>query len=475
MDELLRMTARQAVSALKNGDVTPLDLIAAAEARVGEVEPVVNALPTTCFDRARERAEALMESPPRNPPAHFLHGLPIAIKDLTNVAGVRTTQGSPIFADFIPERSDILVERLEQNGAIVIGKSNTPEFGAGSHTFNEVFGHTRNPWNPKLSAGGSSGGAAAALASGSVWLASGSDLGGSLRNPASFCSVVGLRPSPGRVAHGPNPLPFNDLSVDGPMARTVGDVALMLDAMTGAHPEDPVAMDRPAVSFMQAHDAPQLGRRIAFSPDLGIAPVAPEVAEICRSAAKKLAMLTGSAVKDACPDFSDAAEIFHVLRANQFALSKAPLLDKHRERLKEEVIWNIEAGLALTPQDIARAQIKRGALFNRVADFFKTHDLLLCPAAILPPFDGSLRYPTEVAGRKFETYIDWLIICSAISLTTCPAISVPCGFTSDKRPVGLQIVGPPRGEAKVIAAAAIFESAVYRFAKMTPIDPKPAA
>lgn len=472
MDDLCKLTARQAVSALKSGKVSPLDLIDAAEARIKAVEPAINAMPILCFDRARERAKGLLENPPRNPPAHYLHGLPIAIKDLTNVEGLPTTQGSPIFADFIAPRSDVTVERLEANGAVVVGKTNVPEFGAGSHTFNEVFGHTRNPWNTSLTAGGSSGGAAAALAAGEVWLATGTDLGGSLRNPASFCGIVGFRPSPGRVARGPSPLPFNDLSVDGPMARNVSDLALMLDATIGPHREDPMAFDRPAESFSSVVDNPQLGPRLAFSADLGLGPVDPEVADICRQAMNQFSLLTGSRVADACPDLSDAGEIFQTLRAQQFAMSKGALLDQHRDQLKPEVVWNIEKGLALTAEQIAEAHIKRGALFNRVAEFFDAYDLLLCPVSAVPPFDGSIRYPEEINGVQMETYIDWMISCSAISVTSCPAISVPCGFTNDGRPVGLQIVGPPRGEAQVLGAAAIFEATVYHYARMLPIDPK---
>lgn len=258
MHELIKLSARQVVSLLKRGEVSPLELIDAVETRIAEVEKDVNAMPTLCLDRARKRAKKLMEKPLTDPPPHFLYGLPIAIKDLTDVKGVRTTYGSPIFAQHKPERSDYLVEILEANGAIVLGKANTPEFGAGANTFNEVFGQTLNPWNTDMTCGGSSGGSAVAVATGEVWLAQGSDLGGSLRIPAGFCSVVGLRPSPGRVASGPNPMLFDAFPVHGPMARNVGDVALMLDAQVGGHPGDPIALPRPKTPYIDIVDHPQL-------------------------------------------------------------------------------------------------------------------------------------------------------------------------------------------------------------------------
>ena len=472
MDELVGLSARAAVQRLARREVSPLELIDAAEARIAEADPVINALPTRCFARARAHARRLMADPPADPPPHYLHGLPIAVKDLNEVAGVRTTFGSPIFADHVSEFSDYMVETLEANGAIVIAKSNTPEFGAGSHSFNEVFGRTNNPWNARLSAGGSSGGSAAALAAGEVWLATGSDLGGSLRNPASFCSVVGLRPSPGRVAHGPAAFPFHDLGVQGPMARTVADAALMLDAMCGRHKGDPLSLDAPAVPFSRAAAEAAAPARVGFSADLGgIVPVDPEVAALCARAARDFADL-GAAVDETCPDFAGAKDAFHVLRAHAFAMRRGELLDAHRDRLKPEIVWNIEAGRALAATDIARAERTRAALFHRVTRFFETFDLLLCPAAIVAPFDGALRYPEEVGGTRFESYIDWLLICSAVTLTACPAMSVPCGFTADGRPVGLQMVAPPKCEGRLLAAARLFEDA-HPFAGQVPIEPRP--
>ena len=468
MDELVRLTAREAVAKLARREVSPLELIEAALARISETDGALNALPTLCPERARGHAERLMAMPAEDAPPWHLHGLPIAVKDMTEVAGVRTTFGSPIYADHVPERSGYEVERLEENGAIVLAKSNTPELAAGAHTFNEVFGHTHNPWNTTLTPGGSSGGSAVALAVGQVWLATGSDMGGSLRIPASYCGVVGIRPAPGRVAAGPRRIVYQALTVAGPMARNIADLALMLDAQCGAHPDDPLSLPRPEVPFLEAALQPAPPRRVAYSRDLGVVPVAAEVAGICAAAAQSFAGL-GAAVEEACPDLSDAEDIFQTLRAAHFAADKAPLLDEHRSQLKPEIVWNIEKGLSLSADEIGRAERARTALFHRAVGFFDDYDLLLSPAVVVPPYDGALRYVTEVEGTKFENYVNWLALSFAITLTTCPAISVPCGLTESGLPVGLQIVGPPRGEAKVLAAAALFE-AMQPFAAMVPTE-----
>lgn len=304
---LIKMTAREAVEHLNAGDLSPLELVDAALERHEAVDGIVNAMPTICAERARAHARRIADAgpPSRNgtePNGVWLGGLPIAVKDLQDVAGVHTTYGSPVYREHIPVRTDLAVERLERRGAIVLGKSNTPEFGAGANTFNEVFGKTRNPWNTTLTCGGSSGGSAVALATGQSWVATGSDLGGSLRIPASFCSVVGLRPSPGRVACGPAPLPFDVLSVEGPMGRNVGDVALMLDAMSGWHAADPISLPAPDRSFSAHLESPIAPTRVAFSRDLGFLPVDGEVADICAAACRQFEVF-GSNVDEACLDF----------------------------------------------------------------------------------------------------------------------------------------------------------------------------
>jgi amidase len=472
----ITLSARAVVADLAAGRISPLELVEAAIARIEAVDPLVNAVPTRCFERARARARALMQGEaPATAKRGWLGGLPIVVKDLADVEGVRTTYGSPIFAEHVPEQTALHVRRLEANGAIVLGKSNTPEFGAGANTFNEVFGATRNPWSTDLTCGGSSGGAAVALATGMAWLADGTDVAGSLRTPAAFCSVVGLRPSIGRVPLGPGRVRFQTLSVAGPMARDVADVALMLDAMTGTDLDDPLATEPPVEAFAAAvMKPPELGR-VGFSADLGgLVPVHPEVARIAGQAAARLTDLGAAVIENRSPDFGPAREVFEVLRAAHFAYDKAPLLDAERERLKPEVVWNIERGLALTADEIGWAERERGLIQARMAAFFREHDLLLSPAAIVPPFNVELRYLESLGDYRFPTYIDWVAVTYAITLAGCPALSLPCGFTASGLPVGLQIVAPPRGEARLLAAARALEE-ILGVRNAVPIDPRPPA
>jgi amidase len=467
---LVRATACAVVDKLRAGEVTPLDLLAVLESRIAEVDGKVNALPTLCFDRARARATALMKKPASD--RGLLAGLPVPIKDLTDVEGVLTTQGSPIYRDRVPARSDVMVDHLEGRGAVVYAKSNTPEFGAGANTFNEVFGATRNPWNLSRSAAGSSGGAAAALASGTAWLAHGSDMGGSLRNPASFCGIVGMRPSIGRVAHTPMFKIDRNLGVQGPMARNVEDAALLLDAMSGEEPADPLSLPALPTSFLSAARSGKAPKRVAWSSDLGITPVDPEVAAITRKAAMRFAE-AGAIVEEAHPDLCEAHQCFHVLRAFDFAISKAELLRTKRDQLKPEVIWNIEEGLKLTVDHLTRAEAQRVAMTERTLEFFKTYDLLLTPATIVAPYPIENRYVAECAGKKFDNYVEWLGIVYAITLVCCPALSLPCGFTASGLPIGLQMVAAPRGDAQLLAGAKVLEDILGVRGK-TPIDPRAA-
>lgn len=468
--ELIRKSACEIVDGLRAEKWSPRQLLDALEERIAAVDPAVNALPTLAFDRARAHADALAKRPVAE--RGQLAGTPVAIKDLTEVEGVRTTYGSRIFENHVPARSDIMVAHLEDEGAIVYAKTATPEFGAGANTFNDVFGATLNPWNTSRSAAGSSGGSAVALATGMAWLAQGSDLGGSLRNPASFNGIVGLRPSPGRVAADAGMLVDDILSVDGPMARTVEDVALLLDAMTGEHPASPISLPRDGTSYRKAAQNRALPKRVAFSADLGgITPVDPEVAEICRAAAYRFAEL-GVEVTDAHPDLSDARETFQTLRAVSFATGHAAKLETHRDLLKPEVVWNIEKGLALTVGDVAKAEARRAGIIARALAFYEEYDLLLTPATIVSPFPVENRYVTECAGVKFDTYIDWLTIAFAVTLTTGPALSLPCGFTREGLPVGLQIAARPRGEARLLAGAAALERHLD-LGTVEPLDPRP--
>ncbi len=469
MLKLFEKTANEIVASLKRAEITPLDCLDALEARIAAVDGKVNALPTLCFDRARRHARELMHKPIAE--RGLLAGLPIPIKDLANVAGVRSTQGSPIFANHIPGKSDVLVTHLEANGAIVYAMSNTPEFGAGANTFNEVFGRTLNPWNTSRSAAGSSGGAAAALASGTAWVAHGSDLGGSLRNPASFCGVVGMRPSPGRVAASVGNKIDSTLGVEGPMARNVEDLALLFDAMVGQEPSDPLSLPSDGTSYLKAARSGLMPKRVAISRDLGITPVDPEVAEIVMKAARRFEDL-GAVVEEAHPDLREALECAQTLRALSYAVGKKGLLEDHRDKLKPEVIWNIEKGLALTGTEIARAEAQRSAMFIRTLKFFETYDLLLCPTTIVPPFPVEQRYVTHCNGTEFETYVDWLAIVSAVTNVCCPAISIPAGFTTEQLPVGIQIIAGPRNEASLLAGARLLEN-MLGLAALVPIDPRP--
>jgi amidase len=454
---LIEKSAAEIVGLLNGGEVSPLDLIDTLEQRIAEVDPAINALPTLCLDRARDHARRLMEREPGE--RGMLAGLPVPIKDLVPVAGVRTTFGSPIFADNVPAESESIVRRLEANGGIVYAKSNTPEFGAGGHTFNEVFGTTVNPWNRERSAGGSSGGGAAALASGCAWIAHGSDMAGSLRTPASFCGIVGLRPSPGRVSSGPDTNPYGMLAVEGPMARNVTDTALGLDAMTGRDHTVPIASADSGGMFLEAARNPRRPARIAFSVDLGLTPVDPAVEAAFRDAVGRLEG-AGLPMVEACPDFTGAHQAFQVLRAVAFAIATGPLLEAHRDLLKPEVIWNVEKGLALDGRAIVEAEHERVRLFHALREFLETHDVIVCPGAIVPPFPKENRYVGECNGRQFETYIDWLAITYGFTLVSLPVICIPCGTTADGLPAGLQIAGRPGGEAELISIARTIEEAL---------------
>jgi amidase len=470
VNELCRLTATAAVGLLKRREISPLDLIDAAASRIAETDSRLNALPTLCIDRARLHARQLMSEPRSDPPPHHLYGLPIAVKDNVDVEGVRCTMGSTIFADRVSPTSDIAVQRLEACGALVIGKSNIPEFAAGGNTYNEVFGVTRNPWNTLFTPGGSSGGTAAALASGQVWLGTGNDFGGSIRLPSSFCSLVGLRPTAGLVPR-IQKQPYSALNVEGPMARTVGDCALMLECEAGHHPHDPLSAQVAHGSFMHAAANPRRPARVAFSLDLGVAPVVdPEVARVCTVAIQKLER-DGCRIEQACPDLKDAERTFYTLRGAAFVANMGPLLEKHRGALKPDVIANAEFGSRLGVSDIVQAEIAYGEIVRRMAGFFDRYDALICPVALAPPIKIEQRYVESLHGVKFEGYLGWLMMTCVISVTGCPVLALPCGFTREGLPIGLQIIGPPRSDAKLLAVGAYLE-ALFNLSPRTPIEPQ---
>jgi len=388
-----------------------------------------------------------------------LYGLPVAHKDTHLTAGIRTTFGSPLLADNVPAEDELVIERLIGAGAITTGKTNVPEFAAGSHTVNPVFGATLNPYDRTRSAGGSSGGAAAAVACGMVPIADGSDMGGSLRNPAAFCNVVGLRPSPGRVPSYPVPMAWSTLSVQGPIARSVGDVALALSALAGSDPRSPIAIAEPASVFAGSLDRDMRGLRVAWSPDLGGAlPVEHAVLDALKAVPAVFDHL-GAVVEEACPDLHSAEEVFRTLRAWHFAQAYGPLAERSPEQLNANITWNVEQGRRLSGADLARAEVLHTALFHRVRAFFERFDVLILPVTQVLPFDAAIDHPTEIAGVTQETYLDWMRSCYWISATGSPALSVPAAFTPDGLPVGLQIVGRHRGDLDVLQLGNAFEQA----------------
>jgi len=473
IDDLIRMTATEVVERLRRREISPLELLDALERRIAKVDGAVNALPTLCFERARAHANALSSGQRREAEgeAGWLAGLPVPIKDLADVAGVRTTYGSPIFRDHVPAASNPLVERIERKGGIVYAKSNTPEFGAGSNTFNEVFGRTRNPWNTALTCGGSTGGGAVAVATGMAWVAHGSDHGGSLRGPATLCSVVGLRPSPGRVTRGTANNLFSPLAVQGPMARNVPDLALFLDAMAGQCPYDPMTFDAPTTSFSAAVAAPPRRLRVAFTTDYGgRVLVEREVKEICAREVRKFEA-AGCVVEEAWPEIGPVEDIFLALRSQHFVVERELQLQTHRDQIKPDIVWNTELGLNATPSRLAWAERERAALYRRFAAFFKEWDVLVIPGAPTPAWDVMQRTRNEIDGVKLPNYMAGSVLTSTITLTSCPAVSVPCGFDRHGRPIGLQVVAPARQEARALAAAAMYER-VTGLDKLLPIDPR---
>jgi amidase len=434
------------------------DVMEAHIAQIERVNPKVNAIVTFLPEQARRQARAADEALAKGATLGPLYGLPIAHKDLVLTKGIRTTLGSPIFKDFVPDQDEIIVERLRQAGAITIGKTNTPEFGAGSQTFNEVFGETFNPYDPTKTCGGSSGGAAVALACGMMPIADGSDLGGSLRNPASFCNVVGFRPSPGRVPVWPHRIGWCPLPVEGPMARTVQDTTLLLSAIAGPDPRAPISISEPGNLFARPLERDFTGVRIAWSRDLGGLPVDSRVTAVLDNQRSIFASL-GCQIEDATPEFHGADEAFTVWRAWLFDLGYADLLKTHRQQMKDTVIWNIEEGAKVTGPQLGQAERKRTEIYHRIRQFLERYEFLVLPVSQVPPFDVKQRYVTEINGVKMATYLDWMRSCYYISVTGLPAISVPCGFTPEGLPVGVQIVGRHHDDWGVLQLAHAFEQA----------------
>ncbi len=450
-------SARGQADAVRRREISARELLDLHLARIAERNPELNAIVSLDEERAREGAAAADEHLAAGHPVGPLHGLPFAFKDTHEVAGWRTTYGSTIFADHVSTRDDLVVERIRRAGAVVIGKTNVPELAAGSHTFNRVFGTTRNPVDPSRSAGGSSGGAACALAAGMVPLAEGSDMGGSLRNPASFCGVVGLRPSLGRVPTWPSANQWETTSVAGPMARTVGDVALLLSVLAGPDPRVPTALGEPGATFAPPVLGSLAGLRVGYSVDLGgLLRVDPAVAAVLEQAGRVL-VGAGASVYADHPDLSLGDDTFRTLRAWHFQASYAGLLRDHPGVLKPSLAENIRAGEALSGADVARAYAQRTTLAATMREFFERYDLLVLPTSQVPPFPADQEFPTEIDGQPMPDYLAWMRSAYLVTVTGCPAISVPAGHTPQGWPVGVQLVAPHGADRRLLEIAAAFE------------------
>ena len=458
-DALCFTSARDLAGMIRSREVSAREVMSAFLAQIARLNPPLNAIVAKLDDHAcLALADAADRELSSGRPTGVLHGLPIAFKDLEAAVGFPFTKGSPIYKDLRPTEDTVIVERLRRAGTIPIGKTNVPEFGMGSHTYNQVYGTTFNPYDHSKSAGGSSGGAGAALASGMLPLADGSDLGGSLRNPANFNNIVALRPTVGLVPIAPTALPLVGVSVKGPMARSVSDVAFMLSVMAGADGRDPLTYPSTPSDFLLRLERDWKGVRVAWTPDLGGLPLDRRVRAVLESQRQTLLDL-GCIVEEATPDLTDVDEIFLTLRSWANWNTNGALLAEHRSVMKPEAIWDIEAGAQLTGADVARAIIKHGALLERMRVFQEKYEFLLCAVNQVPPFDAGLDWPKSIEGVAMENYVAWMKSTYWISTTCRPALSVPAGFTPEGLPVGIQIVGRHRDDLGVLRLGYAFEQA----------------
>jgi amidase len=455
VNDLLDLPAYELRRLIGKRETSAAEVVEACLERIAELNPTLNAI-VTLNPRALEDAVNLDGRLARGENPGPLCGLPVGIKDVTPVAGLRTTFGSPIYADHVPKEDALVVTRLREAGAVILGKTNCPEFAAGGNTFNEVFGRTRNPWDPTKSAGGSTGGGAAGLASGMIALAEGTDLGGSLRIPASFCGVVGLRPSVGLVPTYPSDWVWDDLQVTGPMARTSEDVALMLQSVAGPSEYSPLTQSTAGRDFIGAVKAHiRKGLRVAYCPDIAGIGVDPGIERVCRDAAFSLKD-AGAEVEGIDLDLSRGRPAFLALRGLWFVAQMFPRLDM-QDRFGTNVANNVRSGLEVTTKEIAAAESFRGHLWHRFREFFRDFDHLLTPCMAVPPFPVEQNYPDSIAGKPMQTYIDWIAPTFVLSLTGLPVASVPAGLDANGLPVGLQIVGKPFGEESLLTLAAAIE------------------
>lgn len=456
--DLVSKSAVELAAMIRRRAVSSAEVLEAHLKRIEQINPKVNAIVTLVPEMAREAARRADEAVAKGAALGPLHGLPIAHKDLQETRGIRTTFGTRIFKDHVPTEDSLTVARLKRAGAITIGKTNTPEFGAGSQTFNAIFGATKNPYNLAKTCGGSSGGAAVSLATCMMPIADGSDFGGSLRNPAGWCNVVGFRTCAGRVPRYPVAQAWFSSSVDGPMARSVEDVALMLSAMAGPDPRSPISITEPGSVFARPLGASMKGRRVAWFKNMGGLPFEKDVAETVNRQRATFESL-GFIVEEAEPDFRDADFVFKTLRGWLSYASHAEHLRQYPQFYKDTLRGEIEGGAKVTAADLARAETLRTALYHRVRVFFERYDYFVAPVSQVAPFDIAQEYPTSINGVAMESYIDWMKSCYFISATGLPSISVPAGFTESGLPTGLQIVGRQWGEWSVLEAAHAYEQA----------------
>jgi amidase len=457
-EEIIWSDATQLAAKIARRDLSSREVVQAHLEQIEAVNPTLNAIVTLDAEGAMVAAAAADDKMANGAEVGPLHGLPVAYKDLHNTKGMRTTMGSPLLENNIPDFNTLIVDRMESAGAIRVGKTNTPEWGLGSQTFNPVFGATKNPYDLTKTCGGSSGGAAVALAAGMIPLADGSDMGGSLRNPASFCNVAGFRPSGGRVPVWPSGFGWSDFGIHGPMARTVGDLALLMTAITGADRRVPNSLPGSPSSFGRDLERDLEGVRIAWSPRLGDLPVAPEVVAVMEANRSVFESL-GCEVVDADPDLTGADDVFQKIRAWEYELGLGELLDQHPEAFKDTAKWNIEQGRSLSGPQVGAAQKKRTDIFRSFSDFLTEFEFLVCPVSQVAPFPIETEFISEIEGVQMETYIDWMKSCCRITVTGHPALSVPAGFTPGGLPVGVQIVGRHLDDFGVLQFAHAFEQA----------------
>ncbi len=455
-DELTSMSATDLATRIRRKEVSAREVLEAHLSRIERVNPQVNAIVTLVPEKARAWAREADERQARGEPLGPLHGLPVAHKDLVDTAGIRTTKGSKLYASNVPTADALIVKRIRAAGAITLGKTNTPEFGAGSNTFNEVFGPTRNAFNRQKTVGGSSGGAACALNCNLVPIADGSDTGGSLRNPGAWNNIVGFRPSPGRVPDDDGS--WSPLSTSGPMARSVQDVALFLSAIAGNYAPDPTALADDPARFRAPLDAPMRGKRIAWFSSMGGLPFEPEITRVVNATRSAFADM-GCIVEQSEPDFTGVDEAFPTLRHLSYHSSYAKLSRENPTVFKDTVKWEIAEAERQSAADVARAFSRQAQMYRHVSQFFSTYDAFVCPVTQVEPFDITTEYPTTINGQRMPTYIDWMRSCWYVTFMQCPAISVPAGFSASGLPVGLQIVGKPRGDWALLQLAHAFEQA----------------